>query len=234
MIKQLLNFLFPPKCIICDDYGAVTDVCSQCWGKFTFLSKPYCSICSYPFAYENDEKAICGYCIMNKPKYDRAISLLKYDNHSKRLIHKFKYQDQLHILDYFVDLLLNLGKEVIDQADVIVPVAMHQYKLLKRGYNQAALLAMRIAAKRKILYLPQLLIKKQNSTAQAGLDKMQREKNIKNSFKLNAQYSQQIINKKVLLIDDVMTTGATINECCKMLSAAKPSKIFVLTLAKRV
>ena len=234
MIKFLLNLLFPNKCIICESYVSENKICGKCWGNCSFITKPYCYICSHPFAYENDNESICGACIVTKPKYDKAISVFKYDNYSKKLIHKFKYQDQLHILDYFIGLMLNMGKEVIEQADVIIPVAMHKYKLLKRGYNQAALLAMRIAFKKKIKYLPQAILKTNNAQAQAGLKKDERLKNIKNTFELNPKFKEELKGKKILLIDDVITTGATISECCKILRSAKPAKIFVLTLAKRV
>ena len=82
MIKFLLNLFFPAKCIICDSYQSQTDICSECWSNLTFITKPYCSICAYPFAYENDLEAVCGYCILHKPKYDRSISILKYDNYT--------------------------------------------------------------------------------------------------------------------------------------------------------
>ena len=234
MIQFILNFLFPNKCIICDSYASQNKVCSECWGNFSFITKPYCSLCSHPFAYDNDLEAICGACIAKSPKYDKAISIFKYDHFSKKIIHKFKYQDQLHILDYLSGLMLNMGREIIQNSDIIIPVAMHKHKLLKRGYNQAALLAMRIASKQNIKYLPQAIIKTENTIPQAGLEKKDRLKNIKSSFKINAKFTEEIKGKRILLVDDVITTGATITECCKILKTAKPAKIFVLTLAKRV
>lgn len=232
-LRAIINLLFPIRCVICNSYEFQSNVCEFCWEKLTFITKPYCAICSHPFEYENDDKAICGNCIQTKPNYDKAISILKYDDYSKDLIHNFKYKDQLHILNYFVSLMLNMGKDLIEQADIIIPVAMHKHKLLKRGYNQAALIAMNIAKNKKIKYLPQAIIKIVNTDSQAGLKKSQRIKNIKNSFKLNSKFINEIKGKRVLLIDDVITTGATIEECCKVLKFAEPSKLFVLTLAKR-
>lgn len=233
-MKFLLNLLFPNKCIICDNYSSSYELCNECWSNCSFITKPYCFICSHPFAYETDPKAICGACVATKPKYDRAIALLKYDHHSKKIIHKFKYQDQLHILNYLTNLMLNMGKELIEQSDIIIPVPMHKYKLLKRGYNQAALLAMNLAKITKLKYLPQALTKLENSTPQAGLKKEERAKNIKHSFELNEKFTADLKGKNILLIDDVITTGATISECTKILKKAKPSKVYVLAVAKRV
>lgn len=233
MIKSLLNLLFPNKCIICDSYSSQNKICGECWGNCSFITKPYCALCSYPFEYDNDENSICGHCIANKPKYDKAISVFKYDKYSKEIIHKFKYNDQLHILDYFIGLMLNMGKEVIYQSDVIIPVPMHKYKLLKRGYNQSALLAMKLSSKLKIKYLPQALIKTDNTIPQAELKKDDRIKNVKNSFKVNPKFQESLKGKSILLVDDVITTGATIDECCRTLRKAAPKNIFVLSIAKR-
>lgn len=234
MIKSLLNLLFPAKCLICINNKEQNDICSECWSKLTFITNPYCSICSYPFLYEDEKEAICGNCVISSPLYDRSISSLKYDVYSKKLIHRFKYNDQLHVLDYLVNLMINMGRELIEQADIIIPVPMHKNKLLKRGYNQAALLAMRIASKKKLEYIPQLMIKTKNTTSQAQLNQKQRLKNVKNSIELNPKYKEKIKGRKILLIDDVITTGATINESCKVLRKEDPDKIFVLTLAKKI
>lgn len=234
MLKQLLNLLFPTKCIICDQHHSQNEICPNCWSKLTFITNPSCAICSTPFEYETNKETICGNCIINKPNYDHATSLLKYDEHSKKLISRFKYQDQLHILNYFVNLMINLGKEIIKDTDIISPVAMHKYKLLKRGFNQSALLAMRLSTKTKIKYIPQLLIKTTNVKAQVGLKREERLHNVKNSFIINPLFKGKIKGKKILLIDDVITTGATINECCHVLRKEQPAKIFILTIAKRI
>jgi ComF family protein len=232
MWKSFLNLIFPIKCIICDSYKTQREICSNCWGNIPFITKPYCYICGIPFSYENDEKAICGYCVMKRPSYDKSISIFKYNEYSKKIIHKFKYQDNLHILDYLVNLMSNLGNSLIIQADYIVPVPMHKYKLLKRGYNQSALLAMKIAKKNNVKYLPELLLKIKHNMPQASLKKGQRIENIKNTICINNKYKSLIAGKVILLVDDVITTGATIEECAKIISGYKPSHIFILSLAK--
>jgi ComF family protein len=235
IVSYLLDLLFPPKCIICSSYDTYSHVCNKCWSKLSFISSPCCKICSFPFEFEDEQEVICGHCIADVPLYNKSISLFRYDEYSKKLIQQFKYKDQLHILNYLVNLLANVGKELIEQADIIIPVAMYKYKLLKRGYNQSALLAMKIASMYNNLdYIPEMLVKRKNTISQSGLNRKQRSKNIRSSFALNPELQNRVKGKRILLIDDVITTGATINECCKVLCSADPSKIFVLTLAKRI
>ena len=233
-IKVIIDLIFPKKCIICDKHDCQNEICTECWVKIKFISQPSCFICSTPFLYEEEKEAICAPCIVNKPNYDRAIAILEYDDASKKIIHKFKYNDQLHILNYIVNLMTNIGKEIFNNIDMIAPVPIHKYKLLKRGYNQSALIAMNIASRKNLPYLPQLLIKSKNTIAQTGLKKSQRISNISNSFKLNHKFYANLAGKNILLIDDVITTGSTINECSRVLKKEGANKIFVLTLAKKI
>lgn len=233
-LQKLLNIFFPLKCIICRSLDTENYVCYSCWSKVNFITRPYCKICSFPFLYEELHDAICGQCIKRDPVYDRLISVMKYDEYSKKIIHRFKYQDKLEITQYLSDLMLGAAKEIIGEIDYIIPVPMHRYKLLKRGFNQAALLARVIARKAKKKYLPDLLIKVKNSKPQIGLNKNEREKNVKNAFKINESYNDLLENKSILLIDDVITTGATIEECCHVLRQIRRSKIYILSLARRI
>ncbi len=233
-IKIILELIFPKKCIICKSHRINSHLCIDCWKKIDFISKPNCSVCSYSFEYEPLKEALCGACILSYPMYDKAIAAFKYNENSKELIHQFKYKDNLHILNFLADLLSMSGKDIIKQTDIITVVPMHKKKFLKRGYNQAALLAMKIAKKYNLKYLPELLIKKKNIIPQADLKKKERIENVKNVFKYNYKYLNCVEGKNILLIDDVITTGATINECCKILKDKNPNKIFVLALAKRV
>ena len=233
-IKLIIDLIFPRKCIICDRYDCQTEVCTECWKKLSFISQPSCFICSTPFPYENEKESICAECIVNKPSYDRSISILEYDDASKKIIHDFKYKDQLHILEYIVNLMTNIGKDIFNDLDIIAPVPIHKYKLLKRGYNQSALIAMNVAARKDLPYFPQLLIKSKNTLAQTGLKKSQRTINIRNSFELNNKLYSNIADKNILLIDDVITTGSTVNECSRILKKEGANKVLILTLAKKI
>lgn len=234
MIKIISDFIFPKKCFCCGEYIDENKLCYKCWKKLNFISKPCCNICSYPFEFEEDEEAICGACIANKPEYNKAISIFRYDLGAREIIHKFKYEDKLQILDYLTDLLNNSISHYAHEIDVITIVPLAKMKLLKRGYNQAALLAMKLAQRHKFLYLPELLIRRKNNISQVSLKKEKRLKNVKNNFAINNSYVNLIKGKNILLIDDVITTGATVNECSLKLKQFQPNKIFVLSVAKTI
>lgn len=234
MLKIIGDFIFPKKCFCCGDYIDENKLCYKCWKKLSFISKPCCNICSYPFEFEEDESAICGACITNKPKYDKAISIFRYELGAREIIHKFKYEDKLQILDYLAELLNNAISCYVQEIDFITIVPLTKIKLLKRGYNQSALLAMKLVEVNKFFYLPELLIRKKNNISQVELKKEKRLNNVRNNFTVNNSYGNFIRNKNILLIDDVITTGATINECSFQLRQFHPKKIFVLTLAKTV
>lgn len=234
MKKIISDFIFPKKCFCCGEYIDENYLCYECWKKINFISKPCCNICSYPFEFEEDEEAICGACITAKPEYDKAMSIFCYDYSARQIIHKFKYEDKLQILDYLIRLLNNAISPYIKNIDIITMVPTTKLKLLKRGYNQASLLAMKLAKINQILYLPELLIRKKNNISQVELKKEKRLKNVKNNFSINASYSSLVKGKNILLIDDVITTGATINECSRQIRKLFPNKIFALTIAKTI
>lgn len=233
-IKNFLNLLFPFECTICKTKDTEQHVCNNCWNEINFIDENSCYICSNPVFISSNEKLICAECLKNKPHYTQAKALMKYDARSKKIIKNFKYFDQLHLLNYLSNLLVSRAKNLINECHFIIPVPMHKFKFIRRGYNQASLLAGAIAISCNKPYIANLLIKNKNTKAQSFLNKKERQKNIKNSIILNKKYLPLIKNKKILLVDDVITTGATINECSKTLKLGSPEQVYVLSLAKRV
>jgi ComF family protein len=204
------------------------------WKKIQFLHYPACEICFWPFEFEIKGKIICAACIKDPPRYFKSISVLKYDEFSKALITKFKYSDKTYIAKYFAGLMFNHVKEIIKDVDIIAPVPLHKFRLMRRKYNQAALIANHFAKLSGKKIINDLLIRSKNTKAQSGLNKKLRSKNIAGAFALNEKYLPEILGKNVLLIDDVITTGATIDACSKVLKKGKVERIYVVTLAKRV
>lgn len=228
----LFNFVFPPKCPSCfklvDDLGLL---CHSCWVKMDFISNPSCERCDNPFAYEFNEE-LCYYCKDDPPKFSRAVAVVKYDDFSDSLIHSFKYSDKIELAYPISQLMIKRLKASKLEYDILACVPIHNSKLKKRGYNQSAVLAKNISNKMNKKFIPNLLLKVKETDSQSGLTKEDRIKNVKGSFAINKKYKDQVFRKTVLLIDDVITTGATVNECCKNLRKAGAKKVVVLTFAK--
>ena len=233
-IKDFIKIIFPNSCFICDKIISEGYFCIDDWKKIRFLHKPACEICFWPFMFEVEGQIRCANCIKDPPVYFKSISVLKYDEFSKSLITKFKYSDKTYIARYFADLIFGYGKEILPDIDFIAPVPLHKLRLITRRYNQAALIANHFAKLSGKKIINDLLVRTKNTKAQATLNKKLRGKNIVGVFTLNKKYQQHIKGKNILLIDDVITTGATINSCSKVLKKSGVNKVYVLTLAKTV
>lgn len=242
MIKKLtqkltlkfLTVIFPKTCLICNKIIAGGNFCVEDWNKLYFLQNPACSICFQPFEFKVDDQMTCGKCLQKKPEYFKALTVLNYDETSKTLITKFKYFDQTNLAKYFSELMFKQAKEILPDIDFIAPVPLHKFRIIKRKYNQSALLAKKIAAlsNKKILF--DLLIRIKNNKPQALLSQKARGANVKGIFKVKERYYEGIKGKNILLIDDVITTGATVESCCKVLKKSGVKRIYVLTLAKKI
>jgi ComF family protein len=207
-------------------------LCASCWVNVNFISKPSCAKCNLPFEYDFGEDIICGACTTNNPLYHKAKSVLIYDDFSKPLLHGLKYQDKTHLAPYLASLMYRAASELLTDCDIIIPVPLHKKKLLSRLYNQSSLLCLYLHKLSKIPFEPNFLIKYKDTKTQTGLTKKQRLSNVENSFMLNNQFLHNIKNKNILLVDDVITTGATINACTKLLLKHGASKVNILTLAR--
>lgn len=231
LLKNVVDYIFPPRCLSCPNFTLTNDgFCAECWLKINFISHPYCKLCGYKFDIFISENSFCGKCLYKSPPFNKARSLIKFDQFSKKLIHDFKYHDKTHLAKIFSKLLYYRYKEDIADVDIIAPVPMHKFKRLFRMYNQAQILAHETA---KILNKPiyeNLLIKYKWTKSQAFLTRNQRKKNLSKSLKINDKYI--IENKKILLIDDVITTGVTIHECSKILKQAGADSIVVVSIAR--
>jgi ComF family protein len=233
-MTTLLNLLFPPHCLMCDntvpDHGTL---CGDCWQGVRFITDPFCACCGHPFDFALGKDALCGECLREQPPFERARAVFRYDENSRALITKLKYADQAHLSAVYGAWLANFGKELIEASDVMVPVPLHYWRFVGRRYNQSALLAYSIKKYCGLAVLPDGLKRTRATKPQPGLTRKQRKTNVKNAFAVPAHALPLIKHKNVLLIDDVMTTSATIGECAKTLVKAGAASINVLTLAKK-
>ncbi len=232
---KIINIIYPPTCIACNilisQHGYL---CSTCWLKLNFISNPKCHKCGMPFAYEFDEQATCAKCIETVPYYESARSSIIYDDFSSKLISSFKYYDQTILRHGLSNLVSNLHHEFNDKLDFICPIPLHRKRLFSRRYNQAALLASSLGEKINLPAYLDIIRRSKNVTAQTKLSRNKRLENLKNVFYINKPYLEFIKNKNILLVDDVMTTGTTVNECSKLLIKHNAKKIYVITIARTI
>lgn len=228
--KNILNYIFPQSCILCFELiQSDQSLCANCWSKLNFVAKPYCNSCGRILPIDIAENINCLSCIKKKPTFDKARSIFTYDDVSKRLIHHFKYYDRTILAKTFTNLICNRYQNIIDQADLIIPIPMHRIKRIFRLYNQAAILAKAIATHSKKPISYEVLVKTRWTKAQTSLTKKQRLTNLFGSFAIKNK--SEIKDKNIILIDDVMTTGSTVSLCASLLKKAGAKKVIVITVA---
>lgn len=231
IFAKFLDVLLPPLCPICKRKILTSNaLCADCYQKIHFISKPYCSVCGRPFYIKTFGENLCGECLKKKPVYHRARSSFLYDMFSKQLILSFKHADRLEHLPLLTHLLNQAGKELLPETDIIMPVPLHRLRLMKRKYNQSALLAQRLAHLHHKCYMPDNLIRIRNTKSQGHLKAVERHKNMRKAFAVKKPHL--IEGKNILLIDDVLTTGATVSECAKVLLRNGAKTVNILTLAR--
>jgi len=229
-INNLLSLIYPPLCFGCRSTVDFNNtICSSCWGKLSIITDPMCRCCGLPFPVEME--GLCQYCREKKPRYKAARAALRYDDFCEDLIHKYKYYDKTELVPIFANFVCRAGREIISKCEVIIPVPMDSNKLKRRKYNQAALLAKKLAELSGKKYIGDYLIKSRSIPSQSGLTREKRLENVKNVFTFNPKYKKEVYDQ-VLLIDDVYTTGATAIECTKQLRKYGVRDVYVLTIAK--
>ncbi len=240
---RILDLFFPYKCPLChntiikkkaqiDDLFSIFPICKDCTKEIKRVESPLCLICGKPFKSKEIRSHLCQDCTMASPPFWKARSLFVYEGIIKQAIIRFKFYGEYNLAIAMSHWLLYLfNKEFVSEdIDCIIPVPLHIKRLRKRGYNQALLLGKEIAKISHIPISPHILKRIRWTEPQVNLNRTERLKNVKGAFQVVKK--EDILSKKILLIDDVLTTGATIKECAIALTKAGASSIYVLTLAR--
>ena len=235
--RRLVDLMLPPRCLGCGN--AVLDpasLCAECWAGLSFIAEPHCACCGLPFGFADAmaTTALCGGCMATKRPYGRARSVLTYDEASRGLILAFKHSDRTDAAPMFGRWLARAWAEILEEADYIVPVPLHRWRLFKRRYNQSALLAQATGRLSDVAYLPDLLLRARATPSQGEFGPLGRRRNVAGAFRVHPRHLGAVEGKRIVLVDDVHTTGATIEECAKVLKRAHVAEVDVLTLARVV
>ena len=193
-----------------------------------------CAGCGVPFELPAEPGAKCGACLAEAPSYGRARSVFVYDQASRSLVLDFKHGDRTEAAPAFGAWLARAGAELLADADVLVPVPLHRWRLFRRRYNQAGLLAHAVARATGVPCVPDLLVRRRATASQGHLSRAGRARNVAHAFQARPGRTTLIAGKRILLIDDVLTTGATATECAAALRRAGAASVDVLTLARVV
>jgi len=229
--RALVDGVLPPRCLSCGEIVDQPDaLCGPCWGGITFFAPPWCALCGLPFPHPMGEDAVCGDCAREPPTWQQARAVLRYDKNSRRLLLAFKHGDHTHSAAAFGQWMHRAGSEVLTGADLLVPVPLHWTRLFQRRYNQASLLAHAVRAAGGPEVAADWLVRRRRTPAQGHLGPAARERNVEGAFAMRAH--RNVVGKHVVIIDDVMTTGATVGECARVLKRAGAASIGVLTLAR--
>lgn len=232
---RLLDAVFPPRCMACgtavDRHGAL---CAPCWGDLQFLSQPLCRCCGMPLpeSETGDGQFTCLPCATSPPAYRKARAAVLFEKVGADLVHKLKYADRTALAPPLARWMLRAAPDVVMQADVIVPVPLHRLKLLHRRFNQAALLAQALGKSAAKPVLAQALLRTKRTAPQVGLGRAKRAANVRGAFALNPRFAESIRDRHILLVDDVLTTGATVEACARVLLKGGAVSVDVLTVAR--
>jgi len=221
--------VFPPRSL--DGASAQAGgLNAQDWSRIHFLDGPVCDGCGAPFEY--DLGARCAACQARPRAFDAARAACLYDEVSRDPILKLKHADRLDLAPLFARWLSRAARELIEGADAIVPVPLHPSRLFSRRHNQCAEIARPLAALTGLRYLPDALVRRRATQTQGGKSGSGRRRNVAGAFEVPPSRARQVAGRRILLIDDVMTTGATAEGCARALKAAGAARVDLAVVAR--
>ncbi|MTI08661.1 ComF family protein [Curvivirga aplysinae] len=237
LITAGLNDLMPPHCLSCHkEILQPQSICEDCWPQLSFLTQPICHCCGYPF--ENNigisNQSYCAACHAKRPHFHMARAAVTYNDLSRDLLLKFKHGDQQHIAPLFTRWLNMAALHFPEDIDVdyVIPIPLHRKRLIKRRFNQAALLAKRYAKQNDLIYIPNLLQRIKPTKPQGHLSLKARRRNLQGAFSVPQTFHKKLENRTILIIDDVYTTGSTVEEAAKILRKNGAKDVYILSVAR--
>ncbi|SDD15970.1 comF family protein [Belnapia rosea] len=229
---RLLDAVLPPHCLTCEaEVGQQGTLCGACFSGLSFLTAPLCEHCGVPFR-QAAMGPLCPACRARPPAFAAARAALRYDAGAQRLLLPFKYADRTELAGPLARHMARAGAALLDRAELIAPVPLHWRRQLARRYNQAGLLAARLARLSGKPYAPRLLRRIRRTVPLGELGAAEREAALEGAFALGRGTPARIAGRRVLLVDDVLTSGATTEACARLLLAGGAAAVEVLAAAR--
>ena len=233
--RTLIGLVYPPTCIACGGAtGEAHTLCARCWSEMRFIERPFCERLGTPFAVDLGIPLLSPAAIADPPVFERARAVALYDDVARTLVHRLKYGDRLELARALGLMMTRAGPELLADADVIVPVPLHRWRLWRRRFNQAMALAEIVSRRSGVPCDPFCLLRVKATRPQVGLSQTQRRENLQGAFRVPPDAKPRLMGKRVLLIDDVVTTSSTANAASRALLRGGASAVDVLSFARVV
>ena len=233
-VRVAADVALPQLCAACREPVDGPGLCPACWGKLSFIAPPYCERLGIPFPFDGGPGLLSMEAIADPPAYDRARAAVRYDDIAKKLVHSLKYGDRLDLAPMMGRWMATAGRNLVAEADAIVPVPLHWRRQWARRFNQSALLGEIIAkaSGRPVVYGALKRVKA--TPQQVGLDKSGRAQNVQGAFRVPPGGKAEVAGRRLVLVDDVLTSGATVDACARALLRGGAAAVDVLVFARVV
>ncbi|WP_187969303.1 ComF family protein [Aquibium microcysteis] len=227
------RILFPPLCGGCRTIVSIPgSLCGACWSELRLIERPWCEILGTPFQYDMGDGAVSPAAIADPPAFDRARSAVSYTGVARRMAQALKFNDRTDLAPWMAVWMLRAGRELIAEADIVVPVPLHRRRFLWRRFNQSAELGRAVAAAARLRFEPELVTRHRNTRRQVGLARNDRDENVRGAFVVEKKARNVVRDRRILVVDDVFTTGATVSAVARSLRRAGAGGVDVLTFAR--
>jgi ComF family protein len=230
--RAALDIALPPLCAACREPVKTGGLCPVCWSKLNFIARPYCERLGIPFQYDPGPGMLSMEAIADPPAYNRARAAVRFDEISRALVHALKYGDRLDLAPMMGRWISHAGRELLAQADALVPVPLHWRRQWARRFNQSAMLAASVSEQSGVPIAAGALKRVKATAQQVGLSRTERAGNIQGAFKVPDSGKAAVAGRRLVLIDDVLTSGATVDGCARALNRAGAANVDVLVFAR--
>jgi ComF family protein len=231
-LRSALDLALPPLCAACREPVEGKGLCPACWSKLSFITRPYCERLGIPFVYDPGPGILSMEAIADPPAYNRARAAVRFDEISRALVHALKYGDRLDLAPMMGRWISQAGRELLAEADALVPVPLHWRRLWARRFNQSAVLAAAISADSGVPVAAAALKRVKPTAQQVGLSRPERAANVQGAFRVPDEAKAAVAGRHLVLIDDVLTSGATVDGCARALLRAGAANVDVLIFAR--
>jgi len=232
VLRAALDLALPPLCAACREPVESKGLCPACWSKLSFITRPYCERLGIPFLYDPGPGILSMEAIADPPAYRRARAAVRFDEISRALVHALKYGDRLDLSPMLGRWMSLAGRELLTEADALVPVPLHWRRLWARRFNQSAMLAATISAESGVPVAATALKRVKATVQQVGLTRAERAANVQGAFRVPDEAKAAVVGRRLVVVDDVLTSGATLEGCARALLRAGAANVDVLVFAR--